>query len=58
MTRKLLSAYVAAGCFTLIFQIWVRSSVCGEDCTISFAKAMIWALVWPLSWIAYLRGVL
>jgi hypothetical protein len=58
MARKLLWAYVAVACLTLVFQIWVRSGVCGDDCTISFAKAVLWAIAWPLSWIVYVRGML
>jgi hypothetical protein len=58
MAVKLFWAYAVVGCLTLVFQIWVRSGVCGENCAISFAKAALWAIVWPLSWIVYLSGVL
>jgi hypothetical protein len=58
MARKLLWVYVAMACLTLIFQIWVRWDVCGNACTISFAKAVVWAVIWPASWIVYLAGPL
>jgi hypothetical protein len=58
MARKLLWAYVAVACLTLAFQIWVRSGVCGDACALSFAKAVVWAIFWPLSWIVYIRGML
>jgi hypothetical protein len=58
MGRKLLWAYVIAGCLTLIFQIWVRWGACGDSCANSFAKAVVWAVIWPLSWIVYLKGIL
>jgi hypothetical protein len=51
MARKLLWVYVAMACLTLIFQIWVRWDVCGNACTISFAKAVVWAVIWPASWV-------
>jgi hypothetical protein len=55
--KPLLWTYVVAGCLTLAFQIWVRSSVCGDACALSFAKAVVWAILWPLSWIVYIRGM-
>jgi hypothetical protein len=56
ITRKLLWAYGAAGLLTLIFQIWWRSGQCGDACALSFAKAMVWSIIWPLSWVVFLRG--
>lgn len=55
-TRKLLLAYGVVAVLTLIFQLWVRSGVCGDACTLSFAKAVAWAVIWPVSWIVYLAG--
>jgi hypothetical protein len=57
MARIVFWAYAAMGFLTLIFQIYVRSSVCGDECAISFGKAVVWAVIWPLSWIVYLAGV-
>jgi hypothetical protein len=58
-TRKLLWAYGAVACLTLIFQIWVRSGQCAgaAACAISFAKGVIWSTIWPLSWAVYLGGM-
>jgi hypothetical protein len=42
---------------TLIFQIYIRSSQCAPDCTLSYAKAVVWASIWPASWIVYLAGI-
>ena len=58
MARKLFWAYVAIGLLTLVFQLWVRSGACGDDCTASYGKAVVWAALWPLSWIVYLKGVI
>jgi hypothetical protein len=54
MTKKFFWAYAAIGVLTLIFQIYVRAGVCGDECAISFGKAVVWAVIWPLSWIVYL----
>jgi len=53
MAHRLFWAYAVLGFLTLIFQIWVRTGQCDNDCTVSYAKAVIW----PLSWVAYLKGV-
>jgi polyferredoxin len=42
---------------TLIFQVYVRSSQCAPDCALSYAKAVIWASIWPASWIVYIAGI-
>ena len=57
MAHRLFWAYTVLGFLTLIFQIWVRTGQCDSDCTVSYAKAVIWAVIWPLSWVAYLKGV-
>ena len=56
MLRKLLIAYGIVALLTLIFQVWVRSGVCGDACGIAYLKAVVWALIWPASWVAYLSG--
>jgi len=56
--RNLLLAYVIAGILTLAFQIWWRSFECGDACAFSYTKAVIWSVVWPLSWVALLMGYL
>jgi hypothetical protein len=52
--------YAVMVVFTLIFQIYVRSSQCFgvADCLSSYAKAVVWAIAWPLSWFIYLVGFL
>ena len=54
--RTLLWAYGSAACLTLISQIVWRSSECGDACAVSFAKAVVWSLIWPLSWIVFFAG--
>jgi hypothetical protein len=60
MTAKklLVWGYVAIAVLTLAFQISVRSSQCldASDCGASFAKGLVWSLVWPASWAVYLKG--
>jgi hypothetical protein len=52
--------YAIAGLLTLAFQLWVRSSQCVgiEACGLSYAKAIVWATIWPASWVVYLAGLL
>ena len=49
MVRKLMWAYVIIAGLTLAFQIWARSGVCGDACGLSYAKAVVWAVIWPAS---------
>ena len=51
----LLVAYVVLGILTLIFQIYVRTGECSGfgDCALSYAKAIVWAAIWPASWFVY-----
>ncbi len=58
MARKLLWVYLVIALLTLGFQIWVRSGVCGDACGISFVKGVVWAVIWPASWIVYLIGLI
>jgi len=57
--RKLLNSYTAMALITFTFQIWVRSFQCAgfENCGPSFAKAAVWAAIWPVSWIVYFAGL-
>jgi polyferredoxin len=57
MRKLLLVAYVAVAVLTLIFQIHVRSGVCGDGCTLSYAKGVMWAVIWPVSWPIYISGM-
>ena len=56
--KRLIGLYVCAAVMTLIFQIYVRSNACAavEDCRVSYAKAIVWSVIWPASWVAYLKG--
>jgi hypothetical protein len=54
--RKIVLGYAAAAVLTLIFQIWVRSGYCGDGCAVSYAKAVVWAALWPASWVVYIAG--
>ena len=55
---KWLGLYGAMALLTFVFQIWVRYFQCSgfESCGPSFAKAAVWAVIWPASWIVYLAG--
>jgi len=55
--RLWLILYGAMAILTLIFQIYVRSSQCAPDCTLSYAKAVVWSVIWPASWVVYLAGI-
>ena len=57
-SRTLLWLYALAGVLTLLFQIWVRWDQCTGTvgCGVSFAKAVVWSVIWPLSWVVYLAG--
>ena len=58
--RQWATLYAIGAFLTLIFQIWVRSYQCAgvQECGLSFAKAVIWSLIWPISWVVYLAGYL
>jgi hypothetical protein len=57
-TRKLLlAAYAVIAVLTLVFQIHVRSSVCGTGCVLSYSKGIVWAIIWPVSWPIYISGM-
>jgi hypothetical protein len=55
-----LKLYWAMALFTFGFQLWVRIDQCmtPDDCKSSFAKAIVWATIWPASWAVYLVGLL
>ena len=58
MTRKsLVTFYLVAAIFTLIFQTWVRSQQCINECAVSYAKGAVWSAIWPASWPVYLAGL-
>jgi len=51
--------YIVLGLFTLIFQILIRLDECtgALGCGLSLAKAVVWSVVWPLSWLVYVWGM-
>jgi hypothetical protein len=58
-TRKfLLGIYLAGAIATLFFQVAVRARECAglNDCAVSYGKAVVWSVIWPASWVAYLNG--
>jgi hypothetical protein len=57
--RQWINFYTALGLFTFVVQIYVRAFQCAgfENCGPSFAKAFVWAALWPLLWLALLFGV-
>ena len=56
--QKWFRPYLGIAIATLLFQIWVRSYQCigFEDCGLSFAKAVVWSVIWPASWVVYIIG--
>jgi hypothetical protein len=54
--RKLLWMYGAVAILTLIFQVWWRSGECQVACASTFAKGLVWAVIWPASWVVFLKG--
>jgi len=59
-TPSWLTLYVGMAILTAVFQIWVRSSQCTGlfDCGLSYAKGIVWATIWPMSWIVYIVGII
>src|SRR4051794_24052968 len=43
---------------TLVFQVAVRTRECtgASNCALSYGKAVVWSVIWPASWAAYLEG--
>jgi hypothetical protein len=56
--QKWFRPYLAMAIVTLLFQIWVRSYECVGlgGCGLSFAKAVVWSVIWPASWVVYING--
>ena len=61
MTRQtrqfILGVYLAATIATLVFQVAVRSQQCTGvgNCALSYGKAIVWSVIWPASWVVYLK---
>jgi hypothetical protein len=49
--------YVVFAVHSLLFQASIRLTQCEGfgSCTVSLAKDVVWSLVWPLYWLAYLN---
>jgi hypothetical protein len=47
--------YVAVGILTLSFEWHLRGPLCDglDECTLSFLKALVWAVFWPVWWWGY-----
>jgi len=57
-TQKfLLGIYLAAAIATLVFQVAVRTQQCtgASNCALSYGKAVVWSVIWPASWVVYLK---
>jgi hypothetical protein len=56
--KPLLATYVVFGIVTLLFQIYVRTGPCmaAGDCALSYAKAIVWSVIWPAIWLIRLSG--
>ena len=51
--REWAALYIAAAVLTLASQIQARWNDCGVlvGCGLSLAKAVVWSIIWPLSWL-------
>lgn len=56
--REMMALYSLAALLTLASQFQVRFQDCEgvADHSVSYAKAIVWSVVWPMSWIRYLAG--
>jgi hypothetical protein len=57
--RGLALFYLVVAVLTLAFQLQIRFRECEAlaACGLDVAKAFVWALAWPASWIAYSAGL-
>jgi hypothetical protein len=54
----LITLYVLIGVATMIFNVYVRSAVCGSaGCMVSYVKAFAWSIVWPAYWVVHFLGM-
>ena len=52
LIKWLLGLYVAIGIVTLVLQIYWRFPECSGamGCGLSYAKGVVWAVIWPAYW--------
>lgn len=55
---KWITFYAVVALLTFLFQSWVRHPQCAsvDTCALAFAKAAVWAVAWPGSWVVYFAG--
>jgi hypothetical protein len=56
---EMIALYSLAALLTLASQIQVRFDDCEgiAGCGVSFAKGIVWSVIWPMSWIRHLAGL-
>ena len=56
---EMIALYSLAALLTLASQFQVRFQDCEgvAGCSVSYAKAAVWSVIWPMSWIRYLAGL-
>lgn len=54
----LFRTYAILAALTFLFQIVVRIPQCAHagGCTVSIGKGLLWSIVWPAGWAAYVKG--
>ena len=57
--REMTALYSVAVLLTLVSQVHARFHQCEgiAGCSVSFAKAIVWSGIWPISWIVNFRGL-
>jgi hypothetical protein len=52
----LLAIYATFGLHSLLYQAFIRLEQCAgyTECSVSLAKDIVWSVIWPIYWIAYL----
>ena len=57
--REWVVLYLGATLMTLTSQIYARLLDCDGlgGCGLSFAKAIVWSIIWPISWLRWLVGL-
>jgi hypothetical protein len=57
--RQFALYYMLVAGLALGFQISVRAEQCAGTipCLVSYAKGVVWSIMWPLFWVAHFAGI-
>ena len=58
--KSLFGVYAAAAIITLLLQLYWRYPLCSGaiGCGLSFAKGVVWSVIWPVYWWIMLPKIL